>query len=176
MGITPQAVRSLKQGGIGARSIKKLAEALNVDEVKLLAVDIPERLPRPIPVISWVHAGLYAEAVDLWPIGISGEEVVVYATKTVSGHAFGLEVIGDSMSPRYLPGDIIIVDPEIRCDNGAPCVVWLNGEVSFKRFWETETEIRLQPTNDRYPIQIINKSSPADFRIIGKVVDMVAKL
>ena len=43
---------------------------------------------------------------------------------------------------------------------------------TWERFLETETEIRLQPLNDRYPDAIIRKDSRADFRVIGKVVDM----
>jgi len=48
--------------------------------------------------------------------------------------------------------------------------------VTFKLFWETETEIRLQPLNDRYPDTIIRKDSRADFKVIGKVIDLQAKL
>jgi len=48
--------------------------------------------------------------------------------------------VGDSMEPRYMEGDIIVVDPSLSCNSGCPCVVCLNGEVSFKIFKETEDE------------------------------------
>jgi len=48
--------------------------------------------------------------------------------------------------------------------------------MSFKLFYESDTEIRLQPINDRYPAAIIKKDSRADFKVIGKVVDLVPKL
>ena len=88
--------------------------------------------------------------------------------------AFGLRVVGDSMAPRFLEGDIVIVDPTIRCDNGRVCVVRVNGESSLKMFWDHEHEIVLRSMNDKYPEIIIKKDSRVDFRIIGKVVDLRA--
>lgn len=41
MEVTPQAINSLKKGGIGTRSIKKLSTALNVDEIRLLSIELP---------------------------------------------------------------------------------------------------------------------------------------
>lgn len=182
-GVSPGQVSLLEndERKITQDSFNKVINALGIKEEDffgsgLSPTDVPESHPRPIPVISWVNAGTFAEAADRWPVGISGEGDPVYCYRKVGPCAFGLRVEGDSMAPRYLDGDIIIVDPETKCDNGSSCVVWLNGEVSFKRFLETETEIRLQPFNDRYPDTVIRKDSRADFRVIGKVVDLVAKL
>lgn len=140
------------------------------------AVSIPEKHDKPIPVISWVHAGLFAECVDVWPVGISGEEEPVFSRKVTGPNAFALRIVGDSMEPRYMEGDIIVVDPALSCDSGCPCVVWLNGEVSFKIFKETKEEIRLCPLNDKYEQRVIRKGSKADFKVIGKVVDMIPNL
>ena len=136
------------------------------------AMPVPALRPRLIPVISWVHAGQFAEPQDSWPVGVFDENDPVYSYGKAGPHAFCLRVEGDSMAPRFLPGDIITVDPEVKYDNGCPCVVWMNGEVTFRLVWETETEIRLQPLNDRYPDVIIRKNSRTDFRVIGKVVGM----
>ena len=181
MGVKPQSVNSLKSGirGIGPKSLKKLSQALNVDVIELLKVDIPARpdpRSRPIPVISWVQAGAFTENVDLWAAGISGEGEPVLSDKPVGPNAFALRVEGDSMAPRYLPGDIIIVDPAIACDNGSPCVVVLNGEATFKLFRETDEAVILEPLNAKYPETVIRKDRSVDFRIVGKVVNMIPKL
>lgn len=176
MGVTPQAINSLKTSGIGVRSIKKLSKALAVDEIQLLSTGAPARLPRPIPVISWVQAGALAEAVDLHDVGESGEGDPVFSTRIHGPHAFGLRVEGDSMAPRFLPGDVIIVDPEISCENGCPCVVILNGEATFKMFYETVEAIRLEPMNNKYPEITIRKDREVDFRVVGKVVDLIPKM
>jgi SOS-response transcriptional repressor LexA len=158
-----------------------LADYFHVDRYWLLtgeasSIPIPEKKPRPIPVISWVQAGAFCEASDIHAAGESGEGEPVYSIKVVSPNTFALRVEGESMMPRFMPGDIIVVDPEIKCDNGTPCVIWLNGEVTFKLFWETDTEVRLEPTNDKYPATVIKKDSRVDFRVIGKIVDIIAKL
>lgn len=76
------------------------------------------------------------------------------------------------MLPRFMPGDIAIVDPAVRCDNGSACVVSVNGEVQLRFFWEKETEIILKSMNDKYPEITIKKDSKVDFKVIGKVIDI----
>jgi len=149
---------------------------LNVFKEDLGVIPPPIRHNKPIPVISWVNAGAFAEAVDSWPAGISGEGEPVLSNVKTSDRAFGLRIEGDSMMPRFMPGDIVIVDPAIGYDNGSPCVVWVNGEVSLKLFYDEEKEIRLVPMNDRHQIIVIPKDSRIDFRVIGKVVDIKPQL
>jgi SOS-response transcriptional repressor LexA len=141
-----------------------------------LSLDVPALQPRPIPVISWVQAGQFADAEDHWPVGVSSEGDPVFSYRKVGTHAFGLRVVGDSMAPRYLPGDTIIVDPELKCDNGSPCVVVLNGEAVFKFFRDTADAIILEPMNPRHPDIIIRKDRSVDFRVVGKVVDLIPKM
>ncbi len=164
------------QRNLGSKTIKRICSALNIKEDDLLrqdTLDIPNRLYGPIPVISWVQAGEFKEAVDLsaW-----GSEEVVYSVKKVSPRAFALRVEGDSMAPRFLPGDIIIVDPEVMPQPWDFCIAWLNGEVTLKKFYENDKEIRLIPLNEKYPVIVIEKDKPVDFRLIGKVVDFIGKL
>jgi len=175
LGVSPPYVNDIihdKKSG-NAR-IFEFAEKLGVDLFDKMVT--PNRRNKPIPVISWVHAGMFAESSDIWPTGVSGEAEPVYSYVHTSPNAFALRIEGDSMMPRFMPGDIAIVDPLVHCDNGCACVVWLNGEVSLKIFKETEDEIRLCPLNDRYEQRVIRKDSKVDFRVIGKVVDIKVKL
>jgi SOS-response transcriptional repressor LexA len=164
--------------GIGSKILKALCAKLEVSEDEFyigMGIPAPEKQPQPIPVISWVHAGEFAECEDRWPSGVSGVEDPVFSYVKTSPNAFGLRVQGDSMLPRFMPGDIAIVDPSVRCDNGSPCVVSVNGEVQLRFFWDKETEILLKSMNDKYPEIIIKKDSKVDFRVIGKVVDIKVK-
>ena len=111
MGVTPQAINSLKKGGIGIRSIKKLSHALNIDEIQLLTPQASQRLLRPVPVISWTNARFFSKSLDSWPAEVSEANEHVFSYSKLGPLAFGLRVTGDSMSPRYLDGDIIIIDP-----------------------------------------------------------------
>lgn len=166
--------------GIGKKILTLICEKTSWKEeefyLNILGDDVPQKHNKLIPVISWVHAGLFADPVDVWPAGVSGIDDPVTSFASTSDNAFALVVEGDSMMPRYFPGDIVIVDPAIRCDNGSACVVWINGEVSLKLFWERGEDVLLKPMNDKYPEIVIKRDSKVDFKVIGKVVDMKAKL
>ena len=152
---------------------KRLLNALDIIDLTFTAPDLHGQ---QIPVISWVQAGAFAEAFDSWPPGISGIAEPVQSYNKTGPNTFGLIIMGDSMFPRFMPGDIAIIDPSLKCDNGSACVVWVNGDVTLKLFWDKENEIVLRSMNDKYPEIIIKKDSKVDFRVIGKVVDIRPKL
>lgn len=181
-GVSQGSISQLENNGrkFTQESVNKILESLGITEedffsTNLTPVEIPGKGERLIPVISWVSAGRFIDCVDVWPDCVSGEDEPVHVFKTVGKKAFGLRVNGDSMEPRFMAGDIIIVDPDIHPENGNFCVVWLNGDVSFRIFHENDQEIRLESMNNKYPEFIIKRNSRVDFRIIGKVVDMVVK-
>lgn len=167
---------------VGPKTIKKISAKLNIEESEFFRYDVvglsvSKGRYGPIPVISWVDAGKLNEAIEPWPDGVSGVCEPIYShLKGCAPNVFGLEVRGDSMETRYKEGDIIIVDPSEQYCSGDPCVVWLNGEVMFKVFKENDVEIRLEPLNNKYETRVMLKDSNVDFKIIGKVVDMVPKL
>lgn len=80
------------------------------------------------------------------------------------------------MLPRFMPGDLIIVDPELGCENGDFCVVKCNDEVTFKRLQYEEDCIILRALNSRFPDIVIRRESEVDFQVIGRVVDMIPAL
>ncbi|MFZ4436788.1 MAG: LexA family transcriptional regulator [Syntrophales bacterium] len=164
--------------GIGSKILKVLCAKLQMSEDEFfigMGIPAPEKKQKAIPVISWVHAGVFAECEDRWPSEVSGVEDPVFSYVKTGPNAFGLRVEGDSMLPRFMPGDIAIVDPALRCDNGSPCVVSVNGEVQLRFMWDKETEISLKSMNDKYPEIVIKKDSKVDFKVIGKVVDIKVK-
>lgn len=74
--------------------------------------------------------------------------------------AFAARVHGDSMSPKYSQGDIVIFSPAAPPREGDDCFVrFEDGHTTFKRvFFETddgEPMIRLQPRNEKYKAQTI---------------------
>ena len=173
LGITAPYLNQILKGKRQAvKSLIPLAQKAGID--LSLVFDKPTKhLYGPVPVISWVQAGEFKETLDL---SACSSEEDVYSTKKVSSRAFALKIKDDSMTPRFLPGDIIIVDPEVIPQSGDFCVAWLNGEVTFKKFYENDKEIRLIPLNEKYPVIVIEKGKSVDFRLIGKVVDFIAKM
>ena len=82
--------------------------------------------------------------------------------------AFAARVHGDSMTPKYREGDVVIFSPAASWREGNDCFVRFDdGQTSFKRvFFEKDdagtSVIRLQPRNEKYRAQLI----PSD-RVTG---------
>lgn len=123
-----------------------------------------------VPLISWVQAGAWSEAVDLYAPGDAEDWVACAASH--GPRTFALRVHGDSMtSPHGLSvpaGNLIYVDPDQRghVSSGSLVVARLCGsdEVTFKRFVRDAGRCFLQPLNPHYP-PIYD-----EFEIIGLVI------
>ncbi|MDH0046303.1 MULTISPECIES: LexA family protein [Pseudomonas] len=145
----------------------------------------PEANVRPVaqpnmiyryPVISWVAAGAWAEAVEPFPPGFSDRyEISDYQAK---GPAFWLEVKGDSMtSPigqTIAEGTLILVDTEADAFHGKLVIAKLgnSNEATFKKLVEDGGRKYLKPLNPAYPTEVCTE----DCRIVGVVVRALLKL
>lgn len=84
-----------------------------------------------------------------------------------------MRIVGDSMSPAFLPGDDVIVDPDVYPVNGEVAAVVVNGQPHLGLFFEYDDRFEIKPTNNHYPYGLIRKNSKVRFTVIGKVVDVV---
>ena len=122
------------------------------------------------PLISWVSAGCWLEAVEPYRM----DEIEDWPTTTVnaSNKSFWLRVKGDSMtapSGFSVPeGMIILVDPTKEANNGNLVVAKLldENEVTFKKYIVDGGQF-LQGLNPKWPLKPIN----GNCQIIGVVVD-----
>lgn len=123
------------------------------------------------PVISWVSAGQWMEAVE--PYHRRGIDRWYETTVDCSEDSFWLDVKGDSMtSPVGLSipeGMVILVDPEVEPRNGKLVVAKLDSEneATFKKLVIDAGRTFLKPLNPQYPMTEID----GNCRIIGVVVD-----
>lgn len=123
------------------------------------------------PVISWVSAGDWMEAVE--PYHRRAIDRWYDTTVECSEDSFWLDVRGDSMtSPAGLSipeGMVILVDPQVEAINGKLVVAKLDGdnEATFKKLVIDAGQRFLKPLNPQYPMIPIN----GNCRIIGVVVD-----
>lgn len=127
------------------------------------------------PVISWVAAGAWAEAVEPYPAGFSDRyEFSEYDSK---GAAFWLEVKGDSMtSPvgqSITEGTLILVDTEAEAAPGKLVIAKLpdSNEATFKKLVNDGGKLFLKPLNPAWRIEPFNE----DCRIVGVVVRALQK-
>ncbi|MDX2145925.1 MAG: S24 family peptidase [Planctomycetota bacterium] len=132
-----------------------------------VSMGAPVGLPVEVPLINSVAAGYPREFTDLgYPARSAGE--YVRCPEVSDPDAFAARVVGDSMSPEYREGDIVVFSPARLIKSGMDCFARLepDQETTFKRvYFDTDEAggvlIRLQPLNNRYPPKVVPREGVA---------------
>lgn len=158
--------------------IDKIAEFFNIKRSDLM-VDKEETNVTPIqlgdsisiPVFGSVPAGVPIEAIqDI------NEYIDIPKSWTTGGKEyFALTVKGDSMYPKYLEGDVVVVRVEEDCESGQDCVVYVNGyDATLKKVIKRDDYLILQPLNLEYEPRMFDLRDGATppVKIAGVVVEI----
>jgi phage repressor protein C with HTH and peptisase S24 domain len=128
--------------------------------VESTAANVERVQTNAVPVINRVSAGYPRDFTDLnYPRGVADD--YVGCPDLSDTDAFAARVHGDSMTPKYREGDIVIFSPAASPRNGDDCFVRFgDGQTTFKRvFFETngdgQSVLRLQPRNEKYPPRVV---------------------
>lgn len=98
---------------------------------------------RQIPVVGWAHAG---EALDYEQLPEEWQEWI--PTECRDPRAFAVRLEGDSMSPDFQEGDLLVLMPEEAIYNGVLAVIRLaSGGVLFRRVEMRGERLVLIPRN-----------------------------
>lgn len=116
-----------------------------------------------VPLISWVQAGKWREAIDLYTPGDA--EDWIETTVPVKENTFALRVDGDSMEPEFPAGVLIVVEPDLDPQPGDYVIAKNGDDATFKQLVKDGSDWLLKPLNERYPIKPLE--SPC--KIIGVV-------
>ena len=155
--------------------IDKICQFLMIKRSDLLEDHSNDKRPRGvrIPVLGRVAAGIPIDAI---------EEIIDYEEiseeEARQGEYFGLQIKGDSMYPRILDGDVVIVRKQNYANNSDVVIVLINGnEGTCKQFYKYDDHVELKPFNLMYKPLIFNKEEVIKLpvRIIGKVVELRGK-
>lgn len=126
-----------------------------------------------IPVLGEVRAGYPMEAVENI---IDYEEIDEDMARR--GEFFALRIKGDSMEPRFVEGDVVIVRKQQTADSGDIVVALVNGDsATIKKLKRHQNGITLVPSNAAYePMYYSNEEiMELPVTILGKVVELRAK-
>lgn len=101
-------------------------------------------------IIAWDDEGIVKAQVDSF---------VSRAFSDGDQRAYALRVRGDSMVPRYFPGEIVIAQPRIQPKDGDfACVQLTNGERLIKRVFKKDGGWILRSLNEAYPLrEVLNE-------------------
>lgn len=126
-----------------------------------------------IGVLGSVPAGVPIEAIEEF---IDYEEIPEEMAK--NGEYFGLRIQGDSMYPRILDGDVVIVRKQSYADNRDIVIVLINGDDgTCKQYYRFDDHIELKPFNPMYKPLVFTKEEVdrLPVQILGKVVELRGK-
>lgn len=125
-----------------------------------------------VPIISWVAAGSWT---NIDPVSLEDRMGGAPRPSNLSKNGFALIVKGRSMQPKFDPGDIIYVEPEVglySLKDGDLVVISCNDdtEATFKQFviGDTSEDMYLKPLNPNWPDQVMRPMS--ECTLVGKVV------
>lgn len=100
------------------------------------------------------------------------EDISVYDSDIVDRADFALTVDGDSMIPKFYPGDIILVKQQDAVDIGEICVYIIENEGFVKKYGGD----RLISLNPKYEDILFENYSPDEIRCCGLVLGKTQRL
>lgn len=180
IGVSPQSFNSWVRGAAYPRmdKISALAEYFNIGESELLGFadelsSVSSKAVR-IFVFGSVPAGVPTEAIE----DIVDFEDIPREWTDGGVEYFGLKVKGDSMFPKYLENDTVIIRKQDDCESGQDCVVYVNGyDATLKKVIKKQDCIILQPLNSAYDPKIYDYNDEENpVKIAGVVVEIRRKV
>lgn len=160
------SITKIEKGSPSLNTVKRVAQAFGCSVEYLMGWESK----RSVPVLGRVAAGIPIEAIE----DIIDYEDIGERLGNVN-ELFGLQIKGDSMTPRICDGDIVIVHKQSNAENGATVIATVNGEDAVcKKFYTYGDTILLRSNNPAY--EDINVTGREDFRIVGVVVELRGRM
>lgn len=108
------------------------------------------------------------------PLKIKEEVEHIMTDINISAFAFAVRVLGDSMEPNFIEGDVVIIDPEVKPVPGEFVLARDQNDVLFRKYREDGVDAGggshfvLTPLNEDY-VQMASRLH--DVQIIGTMVE-----
>lgn len=159
----------------GADILKKYAQTFDVTLDYILGNERPVEGQDyiTINVYGSIPAGIPIEAIE----DITDTEDISFKDFDKNKTYIGLKVEGDSMYPKYLDGDTIILELTPYCESGTDAAVYVNGyDVTLKTVIKNDNgTITLRPINTSYPPKTYGKDDDP-IKILGIVKEIRRKI
>lgn len=183
-GVSDKAVSTwengLKEPRMGA--IQKIADHFGLQKSNIIedgGLIKQSSLPTPKPTYPNVTPATYRKFKVIGNIAcgnpieaIENTSECEYVQTDLNIHAdYVLRAQGDSMiNARIFNGDFVFIREQPEVENGEIAAVWMDGEVTLKRFYKHDEYIELRAENPMYKPIIIHESDFDTIKVIGKAV------
>lgn len=183
IGVQKAAIQKYEKGtvkNIKRDSLLKLAQILDTTPEYLLGWDETPSNIEPIndsefvmiPIIGRVAAGISCFAENNI---VDYEPVLKSDVRDGEQYSF-LRVVGDSMYPVFMEGDLVLVRCQSSVDSGSYAVVTIDGEDGvIKKVVYGKDFIELQSINPMYPPRRFEKEEVLRIRVFGLVREIKRK-
>lgn len=171
-------------GDLTEAQIMKMAILLDTTPQYLTGLSDDPRIPSDdrtgvkIGVFGDVAAGIPIKQIDNFDPEDPDSWEEINRETAKSGIYFALKIKGDSMSPRILEGDIVIVRKQPMVESGQLAVVAINGDTATckKVLWDEQGGMFLVSLNSAYPPRYFSAADVQNrITILGLVVELRAK-
>ena len=183
-GVSNAAISRIERGEFMPKMdvLEKLSKTLDTPLEDFMVVcgyltkkeENPRKKGIKIPVLGEVAAGIPLDAIEDI---IDYEEIPEDLAKT--GDFFGLRIKGDSMSPRMLDGDVVIVRKQSDVESGEIAIVLVNGDsATCKKVVKHDNGITLIANNPAVyepHFFTMQEVDTLPIKVIGKVVELRGK-
>lgn len=142
----------------GAFALSRIADALNVSTDELLCRT--EKLPPFVPIVK--------NAVPI--VGSIACGTPITAEQNIEGYAdvpdgvtadFALKCKGDSMTPTFNDGDLVLIRQQPGVENGQIAAIGVNDEATLKRFYLQQNGVLCVSDNPQYaPLYFTDEDAP----------------
>lgn len=180
LGVSDESISNWKKG----KSVPKIDVALKI--ANYFGVSLDELLGKPlnteriiqIPLVGAVNAGFFSiENEEEWKNRFCSISMRLLQGRNQK-ECVALEVVGDSMLPLLLPGDILIVHKQETAYNGNIVIAYDTNENGYtvKRFYRQSDTVILDPVNKDYPQMKYTRPSWKELNLYGVCVGLERKL
>lgn len=168
--IVPSISTVQKVAQVLGLSVNQLVEVIDGNQLINISSDkSASPIGVRIPVLGEVVAGVPIDAVEEY---LDWEEITPELAET--GEFFALKIKGDSMEPRIVAGDVVIVKMQPTAETGDVVIAMVNGDdACCKRFIKHDEGITLQSFNPSYTPMFFTKKEIESLpvTIVGKVIE-----
>lgn len=162
-------------------TIELIADFFNVDIDYLLGrTDKTTYIPDHIPISEFHTIPLFADVAGGLPLLMDDRIVGEVAVTGIpdNGEYFALTVRGQSMEPKIMDGDIVVVHQQQDVDNGDIAIITIDGEsATCKRLYTYADHISLLSINPACEPMEFSREQIEDLpvHVYGKVVQLVRR-
>ena len=180
LGVSDESISNWKKG----KSVPKIDVAMKIADY--FGVSLDELLGKPIntermiqiPLVGAVNAGFFSiENEEEWKNRFCSVSMRLLQGRNQK-ECVALEVVGESMSPLLLPGDVLIVHKQETAYNGNIVIAYDSTENGYtvKRFYRQSDTVILDPVNKDDPQMKYTRPSWKELSLYGVCVGLERKL